>query len=356
MQINKTSNSRLGNTDFSNLKFGSVFSDHMLVCHYENNKWGTPEIIPYGPISMNPGTQVLHYGQSVFEGMKVFRNPNDEILFFRKEENFKRLNKSALRLSIPPIDEEVFMSGINTLLDLDRDWCKGEDGYSLYVRPFVFASSECIKASSSERFTFIIITSPTTTYYRNDINVVIENHYTRAAKGGVGYAKAAGNYAASFFPTKQANAKGFTQVIWTDANEHKYIEESGTMNIFFRINDTLITPSLTDSILKGVTRDSVIKIAKDIGIDVQERKILVSEIVEAYNNGALKEAFGVGTAVTVTPINSITFDGSKMTLASDGRDIYALRLKKILQEIQTGKSEDKYNWTSKVSRLENHCL
>tara|TARA_B100000287_G_scaffold422561_1_gene464676 strand:+ start:536 stop:1591 length:1056 start_codon:yes stop_codon:yes gene_type:complete len=348
MQIKKTSISRLDNVDFTKLKFGSVFSDHMLVCQYDNNQWGSPEIVPYGPISMNPGTQVLHYGQSVFEGMKVFRSINDEILFFRKEENFARLNKSAERMSIPLIDEEVFMSGLNQLINLDRDWCKGGEGYSLYVRPFIFASSECIKASSSDQYTFIIITSPTTTYYRDDINVVIEDNYTRAAKGGVGYAKAAGNYAASFFPTKQANAKGFTQVIWTDAKEHKYIEESGTMNIFFRINNTLITPSLTDSILKGVTRDSIIKLARDMGIDVQERKILVSEITEAYEKGYLEEAFGTGTAVTVAPISSITFNGKKMILPIDQENIYSLKLKKQLQAIQTGKIDDKYNWTSKV--------
>ena len=351
MKIKKTSISRLKSVDFNNIKFGSIFSDHMFVCHYQNNKWETPEIVPYGPMPMSPGTQVLHYGQSIFEGMKVFRSINDEVLFFRKEQNFARINKSAERLSIPIIDEKTFMSGLNHLINLDRKWCIGGDGYSLYVRPFIFASSECIKASSADKFTFIIITSPTTTYYNDDINVVIEDNYTRAAKGGVGYAKAAGNYAASFFPTKKANANGFTQVIWTDAKEHKYIEESGTMNIFFRINNTLITPSLTDSILKGVTRDSIIQIAKDMGIEVQERKILVSEIIEAYEEGRLIEAFGTGTAVTVAPINSITFKSKRMIFSENNQDIFSLKLKKKLQDIQTGKVNDKYNWTSIVPEL-----
>ena len=348
MKISRCSNSRIQTTDFTNLKFGTVFSDHMLICKYKDGKWGEVEIKSYGPIEMNPGTQVLHYGQAVFEGMKAFKNHKDEVLVFRKEENFKRLNKSAIRLSIPEIPKDVFMNGLNNLLSLDSQWCRKEEGYSLYIRPFVFASGEGIKASSSEEFTFIIITSPTTKYYPGEINVVIEEHYTRAARGGVGFAKAAGNYAASFYPTKQANAKGFQQVIWTDAEHHKFIEESGTMNIWFRIGDKLITPSLSDSILGGVTRDSVITLAKDNGIEVEERRILVSEIIESYNNGNLKEAFGTGTAVTIIPINSITFKEERIIIPSQ-KDSFAIMLKQQLQGIQKGKIEDKYNWSSLVS-------
>ena len=353
MKITKKSTSRLNTTDFSNLRFGTVFSDHMLVCNYKNGKWGEAEILPYGPIAMAPGSQVLHYAQSVFEGMKAFKNDKDEILLFRKEENFKRLNKSAVRLSIPILDEEIFMNGLDELLSLDSDWCKADKGYSLYVRPFIFASGECVKASSSEEFTFIIITSPTTTYYPGEVNVVVETHFTRAPRGGVGYAKAAGNYAASFYPTKQANAKGFTQLIWTDAKEHKYIEECGTMNIWFRIGNTLITPALSDSILGGITRDSVITLAKDSGIEVEERRILISEIVEAYKNGSLKEAFGTGTAVTVNPIHSITFEEEKMILISQ-EDSFALKLKQQLQAIQKGSAVDTYAWTSKVLNMVNN--
>ena len=348
MKISKSSNSRIQTTDFNNLKFGTIFSDHMLVCKYKDGKWGTSEILPYGPIPVNPGMQVLHYGQAVFEGMKAFKNEDDKVLLFRKEENFKRFNKSSIRLSIPEIPEDIFMNGLDNLISLDSDWCKNKEGYSLYIRPFVFASGECIKASSSEEFTFIIITSPTTTYYAGEVNVVIEEEYTRAPQGGVGFAKAAGNYAASFYPTKQANAKGFTQLIWTDAKEHKYIEESGTMNIWFRIGDKLITPSLSDSILGGITRDSIVSLAESNGIEIQQRRILITEIVEAYNKGTLKEAFGTGTAVTVNPIKSITFREDKMELENQ-QDSFALKLKTELQGIQKGSVVDTYNWTSIVS-------
>ena len=347
MKITKTSISKLKSTDFSNLPFGTVFSDHMLICNFKHGKWGAPEVLPYGPISISPGAKVLHYGQSVFEGMKAFKNSNNEVLLFRKEENYKRINRSAVRLSIPEIPEGVFMNGLYELLSLDNEWCKADEGYSLYIRPFIFASSEGVKASASEEYTFMIITSPSTKYYAGEMNVVVEEHFTRAPKGGVGSAKAAGNYAASFYPTKKANANGFQQVIWTDSLEHKYIEESGTMNVWFRIGDKLITPELSDSILGGITRDSVLELAKHNGIEVEERRILVAEIVEAYKSSNLKEAFGTGTAVTVHPIDSITFRDDKMTITTV-EDSFALKLKQQLQGIQKGKMEDIFSWNSKV--------
>jgi branched-chain amino acid aminotransferase len=319
----------------------------MFICNFKHGKWGAPEVLPYGPISIAPGAKVLHYGQSVFEGMKAFKNSNNEVLLFRKEENYKRINRSAVRLSIPEIPEDVFMNGLDELLLLDNEWCKADEGYSLYIRPFVFASEEGVKASASEEYTFMIITSPSTKYYAGEMNVVVEEHFTRAPKGGVGSAKAAGNYAASFYPTKKANENGFKQVIWTDSVEHKYIEESGTMNIWFRIGDKLITPELSDSILGGITRDSVLELAKHNGIEVEERRILVSEIVEAYKSGNLIEAFGTGTAVTVNPINSITFRDDKMTITTV-EDSFALKLKQQLQGIQKGKMEDIFSWNSKV--------
>jgi len=347
MKVTKTSISKLNTTDFLNLPFGTVFSDHMLVCNYKDGKWNEAEILPYGPILMPPGSQVLHYGQSVFEGMKAFKNDSNEILLFRKDENFKRLNQSAERLSIPAIEEDVFMNGLDELLKIDNEWCKSDEGYSLYIRPFIFASGECVKASASEEYTFIIITSPTTKYYAGEMNVVVEEHYTRAPQGGVGYAKAAGNYAASFYPTKQANAKGFQQLIWTDAKEHKYIEESGTMNIWFRIGDVLITPALSDSILGGITRDSIVTLAKDNGIKVEQRRILITEVIEAFNNEMLKEAFGTGTAVAVNPINTITFRDERMVIEQQ-TDSFALKLKQQLQGIQKGNIVDTYDWTSKL--------
>ena len=348
MKIVKTSKSRLRSTDFSDLPFGTIFSDHMLICHYRNGSWQDPDIQPYGPFLIHPSSQVLHYGQSIFEGMKAFKNADNDILFFRREKNFNRLNKSAVRMSIPVIPKDIFMNGLDRLLTLDSDWCLGEDGYSLYIRPFIFASSDSVKASSSKDFTFIVITSPTTTYYSGDVNLLFEEHYTRASKGGVGFAKAAGNYAATFYPTKLANSQGFQQVIWLDANEHKYIEECGTMNIFFRVGDKLITPEISDSILDGVTRDSVINIAKDLGIVVEERRIRVSDIVDAYKEGILKEVFGTGTAVSVSSINSLTFRSDNMIL-NIVKDSYALRLKERLQSIQRGQIKDVYGWTSKIS-------
>lgn len=347
MKITKIQNSRVGSIDFNDLPFGRVFSDHMLICNYKDGNWQLPAIIPYGPISMSPGSQVLHYGQSIFEGMKAFKNFNNELLLFRKKENFNRLNRSAIRMSIPKIPEDIFMNGLDTLLALDSEWCKSKEEYSLYVRPFIFASSECIKASSSEQFTFMIITSPTTTYYPGEVNLVIEERYTRAAKGGVGFAKAAGNYAATFHPTRIANSKGFQQVIWLDSNEHKYIEECGTMNIWFRIGDKLVTPELSDSILSGITRDSIIILAKYFGIKVEERKVSVSDLLEAYDAGELKEVFGTGTAVAVSPIASITFRGDKMNIA-DVEDSFALKLKQRIQGIQRGRINDIYGWTSKI--------
>ena len=347
MKITKTSISKLESTDFSNLPFGTVFSDHMLICNFKHGKWGAPEVLPYGPISIAPGAKVLHYGQSVFEGMKAFKNSNNEVLLFRKEENYKRINRSAVRLSIPEIPEDVFMNGLDELLSLDNEWCKADEGYSLYIRPFIFASSEGVKASASEEYTFMIITSPSTKYYAGEMNVVVEEHFTRAPKGGVGSAKAAGNYAASFYPTKQANAKGFQQLIWTDSIEHKYIEESGTMNIWFRVGDKLVTPELSDSILGGITRESIITLAKNNGIKVEQRKILVSEVVEGIKSGIIIEAFGTGTAVTVNPINSITFRDEKLVMPTI-ESSYAMKLKQELQGIQKGKLEDKLGWTSRV--------
>ena len=348
MKVTKTTKSKLKKIDFSNLPFGTVFSDHMLFCNYKDGQWSEAEILPYGPIPMFPGSQVLHYGQSVFEGMKAFKNDSNELLLFRKEENFKRLNQSASRLSIPLIDENIFMNGLDKLLKIDSEWCKADEGYSLYIRPFIFASSECVKASASEEYTFIIITSPTTKYYSGEMNLVIEEYYTRAPQGGVGYAKAAGNYAASFYPTKQANAKGFQQLVWTDSKEHKYIEESGTMNIWFRIGDVLVTPALSDSILGGITRDSIITLSKDNGIKVEERRILITEVIEAFNSGILNEVFGTGTAVAVNPINSITFRDNRMVI-KEKVDSFALKLKHQLQAIQKGSIVDPYNWTSQVT-------
>ena len=348
MKITKTIQSKIENTDFDNLSFGKCFSDHMFSISYKNNKWQNPEILPYGPLSLNPGTHVFHYGQAIFEGMKAYKNEQGETLLFRPHENIKRLNRSADRMCMPRIDEDIFMQGLRTLLEIDKNWIPNSDSMSLYIRPFMIADSEFIRATPASEFKFIIITSPTSTYYSGKTNLKIEQKYARSVVGGTGFAKAAGNYAAAFAPTKKAQNEGFTQIIWTDAISHEYIEECGTMNIMFRIDDKIITPKLSDSILGGITRDSIITIAKQKGIMVEERRISVSEIIEKYNSGRIKEAFGVGTAVTLNPIDSITFKDMIIDIKVLEQDSFATILKKELLDIQYGKIEDINGWTFKV--------
>ena len=347
MKVTQKGHSNIQEIDFNNLKFGATFSDHMLICKHKDGKWGEAEIMPYQSLSMMPGSQVFHYGQSVFEGMKAFKTDQGQVLLFREEDNFNRLNKSAKRLCIPEVPKDIFMEGLHEILKLDSDWVKEGDNFSLYIRPFIFASGQCIKATISNEYTFMIICSPTTTYYKGEMNVKIEQEYTRAAKGGTGAVKAAGNYAASFYPTKLAREEGFSQIIWTDAENHEYLEEAGTMNIWLRIGEKLITPNLGETILGGITRDSVVQLAKDMGIEVQERAISVQELKEANQNGTLKEAFGTGTAVSVIFIGSITLDRNKMQLPQQ-EDSYAKKLKKELIDLQHGRLEDKYEWTTEV--------
>lgn len=343
MKITKTEQSRLKDIDFDKLEFGKTFSDHMLMCKFQNGQWQEAEILPYQSLSFSPGTHVFHYGQAVFEGMKAYKSNKGDTLLFRPEENMKRLNQSAERLCMPAIPKSIFMDGLKNLLKIDNDWIPEGNGKSLYIRPFMIASSEFIRATPSQEFTFFIITSPTSSYYSGEVHLKIEEKYARSVEGGTGFAKAAGNYAAAFAPTKKVQEAGFTQVIWTDAVEHQYIEESGTMNIMFRINDILITPSLSESILAGITRDSILTLARRSGITVEERKIAISEIMEAHKNGSLQEAFGVGTAVTVNPINSITYREEKHSIKAV-ENSYADSLKSKLQSIQYGLSPDENNW------------
>ena len=344
MKIKRIKESKIKDVDFKSLPFGSVFSDHMLVCHFSSGKWGEPEIKPYGPLTLMPGTQALHYGQSIFEGMKAFKSKKNKILLFRPEKNFERINSSAERLSIPKVPHEVFIDGLKELVKIDKNWILSEEGYSLYIRPFIFGSSECIKANSSIDFMFVIITSPTLNYYSNPIEILIEQKYTRAIKGGVGFTKASGNYAASFYPTSLAEKKGFTQLLWTDGIVHQNIEESGTMNIWFRIKDKLVTPNLTDSILPGVTRDSILKLAKEMNYDVEERTISISEIVDSFKKKTLLEAFGSGTAVVLSKIKSISYNDEKYYLPKI-EDSYCDKIKNRLVSIQRGDSKDRNNWT-----------
>ena len=347
MKITQKGHSNIQEIDFNNLKFGATFSDHMLICKYKDGKWGEAKIMPYQSLPMMPGTQVFHYGQSVFEGMKAFKTDQGKVLLFREKDNFNRLKKSAKRLCIPEVPKDIFMEGLYEILKLDSDWVKEGDNFSLYIRPFIFASGQCIKATISDEYTFMIICSPTTTYYEGEMNVRIEQKYTRAVKGGTGAVKAAGNYAASFYPARLAREEGFSQIIWTDAENHEYLEEAGTMNIWLRIGEKLITPDLGETILGGITRDSIVRLAKDMGIEVQQRPISISEMKEAYQDGRLIEAFGTGTAVSIIFIGSITLGSSKMQLPKK-ENSYAKKLKKALIDLQHGRLEDKYGWTTEV--------
>ncbi len=339
--------SKISQVDFNNLPFGSVFSDHMLECDFKDGEWQTPVIKPYSPITLDPSAKIFHYGQSIFEGMKAYKDAEGSTLLFRPLENCKRLNKSAERLVIPQIPEDIFMTGLKKLLEIDADWIPTNDGSSLYIRPFMFASGNGFHASPADAFKLIICTAPSGAYFAGKVKVLIEEKYARAANGGVGFAKAGGNYAAQFYPTQLAIEKGYNQVIWTDDNTHEYIEEAGAMNIFIRINDTLITSPTSDRILDGITRKSIIQIAKDSGVDVEVRKITVSEVIAAAQSGSLKEMFGAGTAAVISPIAGFGYQEKDYDLPELENPL-ALQLKKQITDIQTNKAEDPYGWRVKL--------
>jgi branched-chain amino acid aminotransferase len=348
MKVTRVQETKINSVDFENLVFGKTFTDHMFLCHFRDGKWQTPEIKPYQALTLDPSASVLHYGQAVFEGMKAFKDDNKKVWLFRPEENFKRINLSAKRLQIPEFPESYFFEGLNTMLQLDQEWVRPGSGNSLYIRPFVFASQPSVQASASMEYTFMIICAPVKSYYSGgEINVLIAEEYSRAANGGVGYAKAAGNYAAQFYPTSEALKKGFQQIIWTDASTHEYLEEAGTMNIFFKINGTLITSPTNDRILDGITRKSIIAIAKHEGIPVEERPIKISELKEAHQNGSLEEVFGTGTAVVVLPIHSFSHQETSYTLPK--QTPLALKLKEKLVGIQYNASEDPFGWRQAVN-------
>lgn len=347
ISIQKTTSSKINQIDFDNLAFGSVFSDHMLVCDYKNGAWETPKIVPYGPISLDPAAKVFHYGQTIFEGMKAYKDENNDILLFRPTDNHKRFNISAARMSMPEIPEEYFMEGLKALLKLDEKWIPTTAGSSMYIRPFMFASGEGFHASPADAYKFVIALAPSGAYFSGEVRVKIEESYSRSANGGVGYAKTGGNYAGQFYPTQLAVKEGYQQVIWTDDHEHEYIEEAGAMNIFVRIGDTLITGPTSDRILDGITRKSVIAIAEDLGIAVKVRKISVTEVVAAAKEGNLKEMFGAGTAAVISPINGFGYRDTDYELPQI-ENSYGSQFKKIITDIQYNRTEDKFGWRMKL--------
>ncbi|HLF50856.1 branched-chain amino acid aminotransferase [Flavobacterium sp.] len=347
IDIVKVATSKIDSIDFENIAFGNIFTDHMLICDFADGAWQKPKITPYEPFLLDPSAKVFHYGQAIFEGMKAFKDENEEVWLFRPDQNFERFNKSAVRMAMPEVPEEVFMGGLQQLIDLERNWVKKGKGNALYIRPFMIATGTGVIAAPSTHYRFMIILSPAKSYYSGEVKVIIAEHFSRAANGGIGAAKAAGNYSAQFYPTKLANDKGFQQIIWTDDATHTMLEEAGTMNVFFRINDTLVTAPVSERILDGITRKSLIAIAKKEGINVEERTVFVSEIVEAAKNGTLKEIFGAGTAAVVNPIVGFSFDDIYHELPKLENSI-ALQLKDKLNNIQYKLAEDTFGWTVKV--------
>jgi branched-chain amino acid aminotransferase len=347
IEVSRCHNSRIDTVDFDQLTFGKTFTDHMFCCTYDQGAWQNPRITPYGPISLDPSAKAFHYGQAIFEGMKAFKDDHGSVFLFRPDQNIARFNKSAERLAIPEFPEALFFEALKTLVDIDRDWVKSGHGHALYIRPFAIATETGVAASPAMRYEFMILLSPVTAYYNEKLKVLIADHYSRAADGGVGFAKAAGNYAAQFYPTNLAREKGYHQVIWTDASSHEFLEEAGTMNVFFRIGDTIITAPTSDRILDGVTRKSIIELAQQMHLEVSIRKFGVTELMEAYHSGDLKEIFGSGTAATISAVSAFGHKDKLYTLP-EVTDAYADRIKHALQEIQYNRADDPFGWRVKV--------
>jgi branched-chain amino acid aminotransferase len=347
IEIISASNTKINSVDFENLTFGNVFTDHMLICDFKDGSWQKPVIQPYAPFTIDPSAKVFHYGQAIFEGMKAYKDKEDAVWLFRPEENFHRFNKSATRMAMPEVPETVFMGGLKKLLQLDQQWVKKGIGNTLYIRPFMIATGHGVIAAPSQEYRFMIILSPARSYYSGEVKVIIAEHFSRAANGGIGAAKAAGNYSAQFYPTKLANDKGFQQIIWTDDATHTKLEEAGTMNVFFRINDTLFTAPTSERILDGVTRKSVIELAQREKINIEVRPVLVEELIAAAKNGSLKEIFGAGTAAVINPIVGFSYQDTYFELPLLEHSM-AIDLKEKLTNIQHNLAEDTFGWTVKV--------
>ncbi|MBV6645698.1 MAG: branched-chain amino acid aminotransferase [Cyclobacteriaceae bacterium] len=348
IQITRTQQSKLQDVDLSNPVFGKVYSDHMFMADFYNGEWKDLRIVPYGNLQISPANTTLHYASSIFEGLKAYRGENGEILIFRPEANAKRLITSAHRMCMPPVPEELFMSGLQELLKLDQDWVPSAPGTSLYIRPLQMAMDPYIGIRPSDTYSFMIITGPVGPYYSKPVKVKIETHYTRAAPGGTGFAKTGGNYAAALQPALEAQKEGYDQLIWTDAREHLYVEESGTMNLMFVIEDKLVTPPAGDSILHGITRDSIITLAKDQGMTVEERPVSIAEVIETLKGGKMQEAFGAGTAATIAQIKTIAYEGVDYELPEVESRKYSNSFLQTLNNIKEGKAEDPHNWIYQV--------
>lgn len=349
IKIEKTEHSKINQVDFRNIQFGKQFSDHMFIADYKNGEWTDLRIEPYAPMSLSPACAAVHYGQAIFEGMKAYKNEQGEIFLFRPRDNAKRINKSAQRLCMPEIPEDLFMEALSKLIEVDSDWVPAIEGCSLYIRPFMFASEELLGVRPADEYKFVIFTAPVNAYYGEPVDVKIETEFSRACEGGVGYAKAAGNYAAALYPAKLGQDQGYKQLIWTDSANHEYIEESGTMNIMFHIGDTLITPNLDfKTTLAGITRDSALTLARELGIKVEERRVTVKEVVEAARNGSLKDVFGTGTAATIAQVKSITYETERFELPPVEDRKLSNEIDQLLQDIKRGRVADTHQWIYKI--------
>lgn len=348
INITTIERSKLKDINLENIPFGKYFTDHMLEVDFEDGQWKNAEIKPFQPLLMSPSLAAIHYGQAIFEGIKAYKDPKGDAYIFRPIDNFKRFNLSAERMQMPQVPEEIFMEGMRMLVELDKDWIPNKEDHSLYIRPFMFSSDEMIGVRPSEKYKFMIILSPTGPYYNAPMRIYVEEKYVRAAPGGVGYAKAAGNYGSAMYATAQAKKNGYDQVLWTDAFEHKYVQECGTMNVFFIIGNTAITPGLeSGTILAGVTRDSAITVLKEMGFNVEERNLSIDDIISAHKAGILYEVFGTGTAATISLIKELKYKDYVMNFEVD-KWRTAPELKRRLNAIRYGQTEDIHGWMFKV--------
>ena len=349
INISKTTNSNVSNVDFENIKFGKYFSDHMFVADYEDGKWVSADIMPCEPMSIHPGNMTFHYGQAIFEGMKATKNKDGEPMLFRPEMHSKRINASAKRMCMPEFPEQLFLDALRALINIDSAWIPPQKGSALYIRPFMIAMDDHVGVRASNKYRFIIVTLPVGPYYNRPVSLLAQEEFNRAAVGGVGEAKAAGNYAASLYPTKLANEAGYDQVLWLDAKEYKYCQEVGTMNIFFVIDGKVVTPATDGAILKGITRNTFLQILKSENIEVEERQISIDEVVDAAKAGKLEECFGAGTAAVVAKVNRIGYKGVDYEVP----DHYTIgsMLKEKIDGLRFGTVEDQWDWTEVVKEV-----
>lgn len=348
IKLSRAQKSKLDTVDLNNPVFGKVYSDHMFMADFYEGEWQDLRIVPYGDLKLSPANTTLHYASTIFEGLKAYRSTAGEVTMFRPQDNARRMAQSGIRMCMPPVPEELFMNGLMELLKVDQEWVPGAEGTSLYIRPFQIAMDPYIGIRPSDTYSFMIITGPVGAYYSEPVRVKIETEYTRAAAGGTGSAKTGGNYAAALYPAKLAQEQGYHQLIWTDAKTHEFVEESGTMNLMFVIDDRLVTAPVSDTILHGITRASIIQLAKDQGMQVEERPIKVTEVISAIESGKMQEAFGAGTAATIAQIQTIGFQGQDYELPSVESRKYSLGFLQQLNDIKLGKVEDRHNWIVKI--------